>query len=167
MWSVAPPSLEEANAAFDSDIIIEWDGLEGMFKAEAREENGYILHTMPLTKEFPALPDFVQEAIKSKVVKADDDEYTIQHNPELLRKAIQIARLTKDEYEIELIREANRISSGAHETLMRELGKFAKRRAEGKVEAGDRTGNEGLEQWEVEGEGDAEALFVAACRRLG
>lgn len=80
--------------------------------------------------------------------------------------------MIKTEYEIELIREANRISSGAHEVLMRELGRYAKRRADagstgsnGKEK--ERSGKEGITEWEVESEGDAEALFLASCRRMG
>jgi Xaa-Pro dipeptidase len=78
--------------------------------------------------------------------------------------------MIKTEYEIELIREANRISSGAHEVLMRELGRYAKKRVAaegGNIGEKERTGKEGIVEWEVESEGDAEALFVAACRRMG
>ena len=86
-----------------------------------------------------------------------------------LREALHIARMIKTDYEIELIREANWISSGAHEVLMRELGRYAKKRSEaaGSGKEKERSGKEGITEWEVESEGDAEALFVASCRRMG
>lgn len=88
---------------------------------------------------------------------------------EYLLTALHVARLTKDEAEIELIREANRISSVAHELLMRELGKYSKRRSgvSGKGTVWERSGKEAVAEWEMESEGDAEALFVAACKRSG
>jgi len=147
MWSVAPPNLEEARAKFDSDDIQYTTALE----AQISKFSGTI-HTLPATMEFPSLPS----SLKSK----KDDE---------LRTALHIARMVKTDYEIELIREANRISSGAHEVLMRELGRYAKKRLSASDSGGDkeRTGKEGIMEWEVESEGDAEALFVATCRRMG
>jgi Xaa-Pro dipeptidase len=147
MWSVAPPTLEEARAKFDSDDIQYTTDLE----AQISKFSGTI-HTLPATMEFPPLPP----SLKSK----KDDE---------LRTALHIARMVKTDYEIELIREANRISSGAHEVLMRELGRYAKKRLSASGSGGDqeRTGKEGIMEWEVESEGDAEALFVATCRRMG
>lgn len=149
MWSVAPPTLEEAEAKFDSDAIQYTTELESLVsKFEGT------IHTLPSTMEFPPLA----EAVKIKN-KADEQ----------LRTALHIARMVKTDYEIELIREANRISSGAHEVLMRELGRYAKKRVNA-ADAGkekERTGKEGITEWEVESEGDAEALFVATCRRMG
>jgi Xaa-Pro dipeptidase len=87
----------------------------------------------------------------------------ITTSSEYLLTALHIARLTKTPFEVDLMREANRISSNAHEVLMRTLGKFAQART-GK---GQRTGKELLAEWEIEGEADAEAVFVAACRRQG
>lgn len=147
MWSVAPPTLEEARAKFDSDDIQHTTELAAQIS-----KFGGTIHTLPATMEFPPLP----ASLKSK----KDDE---------LRTALHIARMVKTDYEIELIREANRISSGAHEVLMRELGRYAKKRLSASDSAGDkeRTGKEGIMEWEVESEGDAEALFVATCRRMG
>jgi len=147
MWSVAPPNLEEARAKFDSDDIQYTTALD----PQISKFSGTI-HTLPATMEFPSLPS----SLKSK----KDDE---------LRTALHIARMVKTDYEIELIREANRISSGAHEVLMRELGRYAKKRLSASDSGADkeRTGKEGIMEWEVESEGDAEALFVATCRRMG
>jgi Xaa-Pro dipeptidase len=147
MWSVAPPTLEEARAKFDSDAIEYTTDLETLVSKFSG-----IIHTLPATMEFPPLPSFVDK-------KTDEG----------LRTVLHIARMEKTDYEIELIREANRISSGAHEVLMRELGRYAKKRVDA-AESGkdkERTGREGITEWEVESEGDAEALFVASCRRMG
>jgi Xaa-Pro dipeptidase len=152
MWSVAPPTLEEDTAKFDSDSIqytTELEGLLSTFKGT--------VHTLPTTMEFPPLP----ASLSITQGKQETGK---------LREALHIARMIKTEYEIELIREANRISSGAHEVLMRELGRYAKKRVAaegGNIGEKERTGKEGIVEWEVESEGDAEALFVAACRRMG
>mgnify|MGYP002718796857 CR=1 FL=1 len=166
MWSVAPPTLDESRALFDSDNISYLDELEDALEqavARAKEANKgpLILHTLPDTLEFPALPPSVTANLQGP-------NAAVARNTDYLLDALQIARLTKDEFEIDLIREANRISSAAHEVLMRELGRFAnKRQAGGLTNDKKRTGKEGLTEWEVESEGDAEALFVATCRRAG
>jgi Xaa-Pro dipeptidase len=150
MWSIAPPTLEEAKGKFDSDSIQYTTELE----SHISNFKGTI-HTLPDTMEFPSLPS----GSKTAGEKVTDK----------LREALHIARMVKTDYEIELIREANRISSGAHEVLMRELGRYAKKRAESAANGKnkERSGKEGITEWEVESEGDAEALFVASCRRMG
>lgn len=153
MWSVAPPTLEDAAARFDAGAIVSTDELE----SHLAQLTDATVHTLPVTHEFPPLPTAVLEAIKKH-----------SHCTEHLRLAFHLARMTKTPEEIELIRKANAITSGAHEVLMRELGRYAAKRAK-TVAAGtkERTGYEGLAQWEVESEQDAEALFVATCRRMG
>lgn len=168
MWSVAPPTLEEAKATYDSDAYESTSDLsEAIRQCGSSSSNAdLVLHTLSLTMENPALPAAVQELIEAKTSGQ-------QHSTEHLLTALHLARLTKDEHEISLIREANRISSNAHEVLMKELGKHAKRRGSHAEQNGadesaaERTGKEGLGEWEVEGEQDAEALFVAACKRMG
>jgi Xaa-Pro dipeptidase len=153
MWSVAPPTLDEARAKLDSDEIEYTTKLKD--KLSAFEGT---IYTLPTTMEFPPLP-------------VDLFETQATHNADVLRDALHVARMVKTEFEIELIREANRISSGAHEVLMRELGRYAKKRGQqsqgGSTGEKERTGKEGITDWEVESEGDADALFVAACRRMG
>lgn len=156
MWSVAPPTLEDAAARFDAGAIKSTvdigSGLASLANSNAT------LHTLPLTTEYPPLPAAVLDALRT----------TKAHRTELLREAFHRARLTKTEGEIERIRHANAITSGAHEVLMRELGRFAAQRAkQGGQETKVRTGHEGITAWEVESEADAEALFVATCRRMG
>ena len=153
MWSIPPPTLEEARQRFDSDAISYTSVLKDTLKSTGCD----VLHILPDTTDYPALPGDVL------------DTFGVQPTTDHLLEALQIARLTKDEAEIDLIREANRISSGAHEMLMRELGKHANRREVSLVEGTHktRTGKEALVEWEIESEGDAEAVFVAACRRAG
>lgn len=153
MWSVAPPTLEDAAARFDAGAILSTSELEAHI-AQLEETT---IHTLPVTHEFPPLPSCVLDAFKKNA-----------HCTTHLRRAFHLARLTKTPEEIELIRKANDITSCAHEVLMRELGRYAAKRAK-TIAAGtkERTGTEGPAQWEVESEQDAEALFVATCRRMG
>lgn len=168
MWSVAPPTLDEAKSTYDSDAYESTSAVSATLQqfSSSSSSTGSVLHTLSLTMENPALPAAAQELIGSKTSG-------FQHSTEYLLTALHLARLTKDEHEISLIREANRISSNAHEVLMKELGKHAKRRGAQGTQNGangstaERTGKEGLGEWEVEGEQDAEALFVATCKRMG
>ena len=162
MWSAAPPTLEEARRCFDADKVVSTSELAHVLAESARcaaepgsMEGGLILHTLPATMEYPALP--------AEVSPAALDKLQVTHSAEHLLTALHRARLTKTPHEVELMREANRISSNAHEVLMRTLGKFAAAR---KGHAA-RTGKELPAEWEIEGEADAEAIFVAACRRQG
>jgi len=153
IWSVAPPTLDEANKRFDSDEIAHTSAL-----SDALKDIGLVmLHTLPSTTEYPALPPAVLDCLGAN------------QPAEHLFTALHIARLTKDEAEIALIREANRISSAAHEVLMRELGRYATRREASSAKGSERTrtGKEGVTEWQVESEGDGEAVFTAACRRAG
>jgi Xaa-Pro dipeptidase len=110
----------------------------------------------------------VLDLIQKKSAQKDGQTHAVSHRTDLLLRALHIARLTKDEHEIALIRKANQISSGAHEVLMRELGRHASRRKDGEGKGTkERTGTEAVGEWEVEAEGDAEALFVATCKRMG
>ncbi|ORY34724.1 metallopeptidase family M24-domain-containing protein [Naematelia encephala] len=164
LWSVAPPTLEEAIATYESDSISYTTDLVAPISSASGQ---VIIHTLPITIEFPPLPSILGLGLEKGFQG---------HTTEYLRNALHIARLIKTDEEIQLIREANRISSGAHEVLMRELGRFAASRngnglavKDGKKggEKGQRTGKEALKEWEVESEMDAEALFVAVCKRSG
>lgn len=108
-------------------------------------------------------------------VEPDANPFTAKY----LLNALHTVRLVKSPVEIEHIREANRITSAAHEVVMRELGRFARRRAEtattvgkngttaGAPSSSGRKSVETLSEWEIESEADAEAVFVAACKRAG
>ena len=88
-----------------------------------------------------------------------------------LLTAIHQARLTKDDYEISLIRKANDISSRAHEVVMRLLGQGVKDRAiytNGTREAAKNKSPVRMpSEWRITKEAEAEAVFVATCRREG
>ena len=163
MWSVPPPTLQEAKERYESDSIDYTSKVRTTLeKLSDAHGDKLVLHTFPGQIEYPAIAWPVREWFETAKGVTKTTTYLLD--------ALHIARLVKDNYEIELIREANRISSGAHETLMRELGKAAGRRdtqggGEGKMR--ERSGKESLGEWEVESEGDAEALFVATCRRAG
>lgn len=66
------------------------------------------------------------------------------HTSQYLLKALHVARRTKTEREIEIMRKINRISSDAHAELMRAVG-----------------------SGKVTDENEAEAIFVGFCRKLG
>ncbi|WRT69710.1 uncharacterized protein IL334_006700 [Kwoniella shivajii] len=160
MWSVPPPSLDEARALYDSDLIEHTTALPAQLGEIIRSSRNQglsdvILHTLPRTMDHPALPSFL------------DETEGISISTDHLLTALHIARMVKDDTEIQLIKRANAISSGAHEVVMRELGNFAARRANGEGTQNVRSGVEGLKEWEIESEADAEAVFVAACRRMG
>ncbi|WVF68256.1 hypothetical protein IAT40_003021 [Kwoniella sp. CBS 6097] len=160
MWSIPPPSLPEAEATFDSDKVQYTTGLEAFLQdavkcSKSTTRTDLIFHTLPRTMEYPALPTTL------------DSIQGISLNTDYLFKALHIARMIKDDQEISFIKRANEISSGAHEVLMRELGRFASKREQKQVDKTTRHGKEGLTQWEIESEGDAEAVFVATCRRMG
>ncbi|KAE8542458.1 hypothetical protein D1P53_001237 [Cryptococcus gattii VGV] len=156
MWSVAPPTLEVAKQVYDSDNITFSDNMPGVLVSAVKSGNGeVVLHVLPRTMEYPALPEVIDQIPGLRL----ESSY--------LFKALHIARLTKDEYEIDLIRQANRISSAAHEVVMRELGRFASTREKGGRDLKERTGKEAVREWEIESERDAEAVFVATCKRMG
>lgn len=167
IWSIPPPALELSRASYQSHSVEPTTSLAGALKSLGSQVT---IHTFPKTMEYPPLSTAALDILSAT-----------KHETSYVQTALHRARLCKDDSEIALIREANRISSNAHEVLMRELGRFAAQRARGKMENGhaapngvngkqgskQRTGKEPMREWEVEGEGDAEALFVATCRRQG
>ncbi|ORX37716.1 metallopeptidase family M24-domain-containing protein [Kockovaella imperatae] len=157
MWSVAPPTMQQAKDTFEHDDISYVSELVTTIKTFKKSGN-VVMHLMPDTTQFPARPE-----------AAFKDVSGIDLCDKYLLEAFHTARIIKDAAEVALIREANRISSRAHEVLMKELGRFAGKRA-GSQAAGKtktRDGGIGIQEWEVESEQDAEALFVATCRRAG
>ena len=106
---------------------------------------------------FPALPEQYTGLALSRNVTISD---------EYLLSALHRARLTKDAHEIAEIKKANEISSRAHEVVMRVLGQGVK----GLIQRGKGAGvTRPLlpGEWLIEKEAEAEALFVASCRREG
>lgn len=187
MWSGPQTTIAQAasQAGLDAETEVEYMGeyggaydlIEDM-NDKIEEDEPVQLHVLPYPgvddEEMGPLDYPVSEVIRSFTVELEGPGMSCFTSKYLL-DALQRARLTKTPIEIERIREANRITSAAHEIVMRELGRFARRRA-GSSEDEDaptaastvaRKAVESLSEWEIESEADAEAVFVAACRRAG
>jgi Xaa-Pro dipeptidase len=158
MWSVPPPSLKEAKQTYDVTTVEHPAALPAAIDTLLKTLPGALFHTLP--RNSPLFPDLPAEYTQ-RVLDADGavtDAY--------LLSALHHARLVKDAYEIAAIKHANEISSRAHEVVMRVLGKAVK----GKIEAGDGAGVDRPllpGEWLIEKEAEAEAIFVASCRREG
>ena len=99
-------------------------------------------------------------------VTVDVKSLGVTLNDSYLLAALHRARLTKTDYEITQIRRANEISSRAHEVVMRVLGQAVKGQIKRATDAGVvRPLLPG--EWLIEKEAEAEAIFVASCRREG
>lgn len=154
MWSVPPPSLEVCAKRLSSHAFEPLPALERVLSAFTSTST---VHTLPSTVLFPALPSSLGQM---QATRAED----------ALLPALHQARLLKTEHEIALMARANAITSQAHEVVMRALGRHAAGRGVAGAQS-TRFEERGVgayaAEWEIEGEGDAEALFVAACRRGG
>ncbi|KAG9031407.1 hypothetical protein FRB95_002771 [Tulasnella sp. JGI-2019a] len=151
MWTPPPPTLAAASENYDfrsvqltSDLI----SVATTFLAGYRDT---IIHTLPQATQFPALST---EFLKS---------FGSSSTPAYLLSALSLSRLIKTPHEIELIRKANAISSRAHEVVMRLLG----RDAAGLIRGPQENGLTMPDAWRIEKEAEAEAVFVASCRREG
>jgi len=157
MWSVPPPSLEAARQIYDATTIDHTAALPAAIETLIKALPGALFHTLPKNSPlFPVLPtEYTQQVLSSD--GAVTDLY--------LLSALHHARLTKDVDEISAIKHANEISSRAHEVVMRVLGNAVK----GKIEADPDEVNRPLlpGEWLIEKEAEAEAIFVASCRREG
>jgi Xaa-Pro dipeptidase len=159
MWSPPPPTLEAARATHESDQIAYSDELDTHAANAVQQAGESILHILPQTALFPNIPASLLTALSASRLTSPP---TIRY----LLPALHAARLIKTPYEIELIREANAISSRAHEVIMRVLGKDSKE-VGGKVSTVKVTSALMPGQWRIEKEAEAEAIFVASCRREG
>ncbi|RPD58226.1 Creatinase/aminopeptidase [Lentinus tigrinus ALCF2SS1-7] len=157
MWSVPPPSLEEATATHDVTRVDHPAALPEAIHELIKAFPGAIVHTLPASHLFPTIPSqYTGEFLSGNVHLTED----------YLLPALHLARLTKDAEEIALIRRANEISSRAHEVVMRVLGQGVR----GLVTRGKGAGTERPllpSEWLIQKEAEAEALFVASCRREG
>lgn len=191
MWSGTQPSSGEIaiKSGLSEDEVDNVSGPEGCQKYidqlvrisnnQGHDGANVVVHTLPYPLEttdeilFP-YSTTITARIRSSVPSTSSESETSLYNSKYLLRALQIVRLIKSPVEIGHIREANRITSAAHEVVMRELGRFAARRAaaghgigEGNKAAGGRNDAAPLTEWEIESEADAEAVFIAACRRAG
>ncbi|KIP04185.1 hypothetical protein PHLGIDRAFT_109917 [Phlebiopsis gigantea 11061_1 CR5-6] len=170
MWSVPPPTLEVAAATHDVTSVKHSTDLAAALDETLRAYPDALVHILPHSSLagaarplFPIIPQGFRDVITTVLGNvAAEQKVTDQY----LLSALHVARLTKDVYEVAEIRTANEISSRAHETVMRVLGMGVKNLKEGKVvQAAGRPLLPG--EWLIEKEGEAEALFVASCRREG
>ena len=162
MWSVPPPTLEEAAKTHDVTTVLHPSSLVPQFEALIKALPDALVHTLPRdVPQFPQLPEkYLQPILKAQ--KGSDIGITDMY----LLSALQSTRLIKDEDEISLIKHANQISSRAHEVVMRVLGKAV----QGKIEIGPDAGVDRPllpGEWLIEKEAEAEALLLASCRREG
>ena len=158
MWSVPPPSLAAAKEIFEATNVDHPAALPAAIDTLIKALPGALFHTLPRNSPlFPHIPaEYTQQVLNAD--GAVTDLY--------LLPALQTARLVKDAYEIEKIKKANEISSRAHEVVMRVLGLAVK----GKIQAGEGAGVKRPllpGEWLIEKEAEAEAIFVASCRREG
>ena len=161
MWSVPPPSLKDASETHDVTRVDHPGALPAIIDALITSLPSALFHTLPRGSPlFPVLPDEYTQS-----VLAPENEGGAVTDLYLL-SALQHARLTKDEDEIAAIKHANQISSRAHEVVMRVLGMA--------VKGGLQTAASAVKgrpllpgEWLIEKEAEAEAVFVASCRREG
>ena len=157
MWSVPPPSREAAQKTHDVTTVDYSQSLPDTISALVKAHPDALFHTLPRNSpSFPVLSEEYVNLILGDGNGAVTDFYLLD--------ALQLSRLTKDAAEIEVIRQANAISSRAHEVVMRVLGLAVQK----KIERGKDLGRPLLPgEWLIEKEAEAEAIFVASCRREG
>lgn len=153
LWSPAPPTIEEATEISDVHHIRFTKDLEAFLETVLSKYPGALVHVLPTSPQFPSHPD-----ITSKLTSNATSDW--------LLKAVHQARLIKDAYEIEMIRKANDISSRAHEVVMRLLGQGI-RDLETQKPIQDDSRPLLPHEWRINKEAEAEAVFVASCRREG
>ena len=157
MWSVPPPTIEEATATHDATRIDYPSAIPDAIQELTKAFPGAIVHALPTSPLFPTVSSTYTAAFLAANVHVTED---------YLITALHRARLTKDAEEIALIRHANQISSRAHETVMRVLGQGVR----GQIIRGKGAGVDRPllpSEWLIQKEAEAEALFVASCRREG
>ncbi|KAH9047102.1 Creatinase/aminopeptidase [Lactarius hengduanensis] len=187
MWSVPPPTLDAARETYNVTDVLYTSSFASSLaavlqaaKAGRKHTSGtpggspFVhaftaaamtagttfhphVHTLPQTAQFPTLPSF---------------PHTVRKLTSYLLSALHRARLTKSAAEIAHIRRANAISSRAHEVVMRVLG-VGVRRALASPQGGTQDADAVAKrvplpgEWLIEKEAEAEAIFVASCRREG
>lgn len=170
MWSVPPPTLDVAASTHDVTSVKQTTDLALALEETLRAYPDALIHVFPQSSLggatlplFPILAQGFRDIITMALGNVAAEQKVTD---EYLLSALHKARLTKDVYEIAEIRKANEVSSRAHETVMRVLGMGVKNLKEGRIIKIE--GRPLLPaEWLIEKEGEAEALFVASCRREG
>ena len=93
LWSVPPPSLEEASATHDVTRVDHPVALPAAIQELIKAFPGAIVHTLPTSPLFPTIPSQYTAAFLSGNVHVTED---------YLLAALHRARLTKDAVEIEV-----------------------------------------------------------------
>ncbi|KAF8519017.1 Creatinase/aminopeptidase [Hysterangium stoloniferum] len=156
MWSPAPPTVDEAKQLYSPGQISSVSTspeLPRVVQSTLETFPDAVIHILPPYpySPFPEQPKDFAETYATRVTHA------------YLLTALHKARLIKTPEEISLIQTANGISSRAHEVVMRLLGKAVK----GLIHR-EKGGNPPLPgEWLIQKEAEAEAVFVASCRREG
>lgn len=162
MWSIPPPTIPEAREKHDVSDILHTGSFSSSFVSALTAAPDALVHTLPQTAQFPALPPPLFEGAAHS--SSPSDAY--------LLPALHRARLTKSDAEVQRIRRANEISSRAHEVVMRVLGAGVRAAplmtpASRDSEISQRHHPLLPSNWLIEREAEAEAIFVASCRREG
>lgn len=169
MWSPAPPTISEARDAYDVDSVSHTEELSDHLRSLPADA---LVHILPRINELPCVHKSVANdspvltALNELHALGDKTEGGRAFTEEYLLTALHQTRLIKDAFEINLIRRANDISSRAHEVVMRVLGLAVQR----KIKQLDQpaSGRPLLPgEWLIRTEAEAEAIFVASCRREG
>lgn len=160
MWSGAPPTLEEAQRCHDATKISYSSTLSDAISMLVKALPDALFHTLPRHSTFfPDVADVYTQLVTTSETSACTDLY--------LLPSLHAARLIKDDYEVAALRNANAISSRAHEVVMRVLGLAVKGQIPRPKDSELRDRPLLPSEWLIEKEAEAEALFVASCRREG
>ncbi|KAF8331868.1 prolidase [Cantharellus anzutake] len=153
IWSPPPPTIEQAKTTHPAMSSVQYTrALPKLISLFIKNYPDALIQTLPVEKAFPPpLESFLSIATKNRT-------------SEFLLSALHRARLTKTPHEISLIRKANAVSSRAHELIMRMLGEHAHDDIVGNLPDGKLVMPN---KWRIEKEAEAEAAFVASCRREG
>jgi Xaa-Pro dipeptidase len=152
MWSIPPPTIPEAREMHNVTDILHIESFTSSLDSALAATPGALVHTLPQTAQFPILPPLPAGAGSSAAY---------------LLPALHRARLVKSDAEIQRIRRANEISSRAHEVVMRVLGAGVRGAPVKRVSETAQCHPPLPGEWLIEKEAEAEAVFVASCRREG
>ena len=162
MWSVPPPTIPEARETHDVSNVLHTESFSSSFVSALNAAPNALVHTLPRTSQFPTLPPTLLA----------NASHSLSSSDAYLLPALHRARLTKSDAEVQRVRRANEISSRAHEVVMRVLGAGV-RTVSLSVAAGRDSDSSPRHhsllpgEWLIEREAEAEAIFVASCRREG
>lgn len=151
MWSVPPPTLQVASQTHDVTGVDHTEAIPNAIQKLIKTYPEALLHILPEDPPFFPINEYTGNVPAT-------DLY--------LLKALHRARLIKTDEELNAIRKANEISSRAHEVVMRVLGQGIR----GAIIRGKGAGETRPllpTEWLIEKEAEAEAIFVASCRREG